>query len=238
MADQLRWFKVWTTLLIDMDNLPDEAIGRWTRLGCRTAAVGTNGTTVFASRGHLAAFLKVSEHCLEDALNMLPNVRVEEGKNRDGSLAVTFNKWHKYQSDSTAAQRMRSLRSKRRGEEIREEEIRKETTPLPPKGIRRALRAHKPEPEEFTRFWNAYPSDRRKGRQEAIAAWRSLRLTPAQVEQVTRSLASWTASPDWRKENGKYIPWPQKFLRKRRWEETVEAQPDELDFLRTVPESR
>lgn len=117
MADQLRWFKVWTSLLIDMDHLSNEAIGMWTRLGCRTAAVGTNGTSVFASREHLATFLKVPVEGIDRALKTLPNVVIEEGENRDGKVAVTFRKWSKYQSDSTGRNRMKALRSKRREEE-------------------------------------------------------------------------------------------------------------------------
>ena len=89
----------------------------------------------------------------------------------------------------------------------------------------RSARAETPLPEGFAEFWNAYPHDRRRGRQEALIAWRRLKLTPAQREQVMTSLESWKASEDWRKEDGKYVPWPQKFLNKRRWEETVEARP-------------
>lgn len=88
-------------------------------------------------------------------------------------------------------------------------------------GDRSALRAGR-SPDGFEQFWNSYPPTRRRGRQEAVEAWRSLRLTPAQVRQVFTSLASWKASEDWQKDDGKYIPWPQKFLRKRRWEEIVE----------------
>jgi hypothetical protein len=97
------------------------------------------------------------------------------------------------------------------------------TPPSPPPGGR-ALRAQGTVPEGFDRFWSAYPPTRRRGRQEAITAWRSLRLTPSQVQQVMASLESWKASRDWRKEAGKWIPWPQKFLRKRRWEETVDPE--------------
>lgn len=225
MADQLRWFKVWTSLLVDMDDVPDEIIGKWTRLGCRIALVGDNGRVKFNSREHLAAFLKIPADALETVTNRIPSVSIEEGQNRHGSLTVTFSKWPTYQRDSTAAQRQRASRAKRRGEETREEEIRKDTTPLPPKGSPAS-------PDGFDDFWKAYPKERRRGRFEALKAWRALKLTPAQVSQVMASLASWNTSADWRKDEGKFIPWPQKFLNRRRWEETVEREPDELDFLR------
>lgn len=104
------------------------------------------------------------------------------------------------------------------------------TPPAPLRGVR-ALRAHGTAPEGFDQFWNAYPASRRRGRQEAIDAWRRLKLTPAQVLQVMASLESWKQTRDWQKADGKYIPWPQKFLNKRRWEETVEPERSRLDDI-------
>lgn len=51
----------------------------------------------------------------------------EEWCTRDAEFVVTFKNWHIYQRDSTAAERMKALRSKRRGEEIRGDK--KRTTP-------------------------------------------------------------------------------------------------------------
>jgi hypothetical protein len=76
MADQKRWFKVWTSLLVDMDHLTPEAIGRWVRLGCRTALVGQRGAVTFDSPGHLAQFLRVPLDDLGPTLLTLPNVIV------------------------------------------------------------------------------------------------------------------------------------------------------------------
>jgi hypothetical protein len=97
----------------------------------------------------------------------------------------------------------------------------------------RSKKPSAPDPEGFLEFWKAYPQDRRKGRYEAVKAWRSIRPTPAQAAQIMASLESWKRSSDWQKGGGKYIPWPQKFLNRRRWEETVEpgSDPDELPRL-------
>lgn len=94
-------------------------------------------------------------------------------------------------------------------------------------------------PEGFEEFWQAYPKERRKGRFEAIAAWKKLNPDAAQVAQILRSLESWKASADWQKRDPetrepKWIPWPQKFLNKRRFEEIVEPRRsfDQLQPLR------
>lgn len=130
MADQKRWFKVWTSLLIDMDNVSDHLVGKWTRLGCRTALVGNAGTVLFDDWEHVARFLKVTVEDAKSCLQSLPSVSFEEGENRHGKVAVTFKKWVHYQEDSTRNQRARASRAKRRGEKTREEE--KRSTPLTP----------------------------------------------------------------------------------------------------------
>jgi hypothetical protein len=54
----------------------------------------------------------------------------EEWCTRHGDFVVTFANWSKYQEDTTARERAKALRSKKRGEEKRGEE----NPPNPPKG--------------------------------------------------------------------------------------------------------
>src|SRR5262245_51233004 len=123
MADQLRWFKVWTTILLDpgMAAMDLADIGRWARLGALATAVGERGILDFTQDGNaLLATLKVGDlEAAKCALLRLPGVHFEEGKNRYGGITVTFKNWRKYQLDSTVAFRMKTLRAKRRGEERR-----------------------------------------------------------------------------------------------------------------------
>jgi hypothetical protein len=136
MADQKRWFKVWTSLIVDMDALPNDVIGAWTRLGCRAALVGSQGRVIFTGWAHLARFWNVTVDDAQRLASLMPNVcvtvDVEEGTTRYGELTVTLKNWLKYQEDSTVAARMRALRSKRRGDKRRKEE----NPPLPPQGAR------------------------------------------------------------------------------------------------------
>lgn len=86
----------------------------------------------------------------------------------------------------------------------------------------------------FDAFWNDYPKSRRKGRYEAESAWRKLRPSPETSARIMASLAAWKSSDDWLKDGGKFIPWPQKFLNKHRWEEIPDPGrrgPDELEGL-------
>jgi len=77
-------------------------------------------------------------------------------------------------------------------------------------------------PAEFEQFWSLYPKSSRSGKQEAAQAWDRLQPSVETVTQIMRSLAAWELSKQWRKDNGEFIPWPQKFLRKGRWQEIPE----------------
>jgi hypothetical protein len=121
MADLKRWFKVWTSLLVDMDNLSDDLVGKWTRLGCRIALVGNAGTVQFDNWDHLARFFRVTVEDAAQVLLQLPGLSIDGGEKRDAAISVTMKKWHTYQEDSTAKERMRTLRAKRRGDKKRKE---------------------------------------------------------------------------------------------------------------------
>lgn len=141
MADLKRWFKVWTSILEDPEHsgLSLDDVGRWTRLGAMTALVGQNGRlTLREPAKRLCQALEVTDMgALKTAIGRLPNVHVEEGKNSPRTFCVTWKNWLKYQRDSTAADRMRALRSKRRGEERRGDETRRESSPYTgPPGLR------------------------------------------------------------------------------------------------------
>jgi hypothetical protein len=128
VADLKRWFKVWTSVLDDPSHsdLALEDVGRWCRLGAMMALVGEGGRlAVTRPATRLCQVLEVAT--LDDALvaiKRLPNVHVEEGKTVYDAYTVTFKNWSKYQVDRTVGERVKRLRSKRRGEERREEEKR------------------------------------------------------------------------------------------------------------------
>lgn len=133
MADQKRWFKVWTSILNDPTflGLPDEVLGRWTRLGAWIASHGDKGRLT-APESAFRHVLRIPVNLsLKDNVCMLPHVVFEEGKTDNGTFTVIMEKWSKYQEDSTAYERLKRHRSKHndngvRGEEKRGEETRRE----------------------------------------------------------------------------------------------------------------
>jgi len=69
----------------------------------------------------------------------------------------------------------------------------------------------------FTAFWDAYPKHVKK--QDAEKAW--LRLNPSEelTQTIINHVLKMRASPDWQKEQGKYIPYPASYLNGKRWED-------------------
>ncbi len=123
MADQKRWFKVWTSILDNPEfkEMSLEDIGRWLLLGASTALNGDEGRLEVPGNGrHLCDLLRVDDlAAAQKTLNRIPSVVFEEPEKRHGARAVTWRNWHKYQVDTTMADRARASRSKKRGEEKR-----------------------------------------------------------------------------------------------------------------------
>lgn len=136
MAEQKRWFKVWTSILSNarFDTERPEGIewlGRFLWLAAYAAVHGKNGHVgiphVTLERKLRASLAQIRTDSVFKNVNFSPS-------KCDGEISVTFKNWHKYQIDSsvdrTARWRQNVTEQKRR-EEIRREEIRREETYSP-----------------------------------------------------------------------------------------------------------
>lgn len=73
----------------------------------------------------------------------------------------------------------------------------------------------------FDRFWAAYP--KKKGREDARRAWEKLRPDSDLLDVMVAAIAAQLGSDDWRKDLGRYIPYPATWLRGARWTDAVEV---------------
>lgn len=74
----------------------------------------------------------------------------------------------------------------------------------------------------FAEFWAAYP--RRVGKAKAMEAWRKLKPDPALCGQMLKAIAAQSATADWQRDDGKFIPHPTTWLHGRRWEDEIPAK--------------
>ncbi len=79
----------------------------------------------------------------------------------------------------------------------------------------------------FEVFWQLYPNKR--SREAAARAWKKLAPSAALAETVLAALADQMVSDEWRREGGRFIPFPAKWLNGKRWE-------DQLAANETVPD--
>lgn len=69
----------------------------------------------------------------------------------------------------------------------------------------------------FDAFWTLFPN--KKAKQDAAKAWAKLKPDTDLQDKITQAIAAQSASDDWRKDNGKFIPHPATWLNGRRWED-------------------
>lgn len=74
-------------------------------------------------------------------------------------------------------------------------------------------------PPGFDEFWAAYP--RHVAKQDAVKAFAKLRADDALLRRILDSLAAAKASPDWRKDDGRFVPHAATWLNGKRWEDEL-----------------
>lgn len=81
----------------------------------------------------------------------------------------------------------------------------------------------------FSEFYSHYP--RKVGKAAALRAWDKIKPDYSLVEVMIRALSVQALSPDWEKENGRFIPHPATWLNGRRWEDQIAAPKTESSNL-------
>ena len=84
---------------------------------------------------------------------------------------------------------------------------------------------------DFDRFWEAYP--RKAGKE---AARRAFQQADVPVGVLVDAISVQRNSEQWRREGGRYIPFPANWLNQRRWEDQPPnpAQPPPLPGVRHI----
>ena len=77
-------------------------------------------------------------------------------------------------------------------------------------------------PSAFGVFWNAYP--KKEAKKDAASVFEKLNPNPELLAVILAALATKSASFDWTKEDGKYVPLPATWLRAERWTDEGVAQ--------------
>lgn len=85
-------------------------------------------------------------------------------------------------------------------------------------------------PPGFDVFWTAYPRKQAKG--AAIKAYARLRADDDLQAAMLAALRRQADSDDWKRDGGKWIPYPATWINDRRWEDELPGVNDDPYGLR------
>jgi phage replication O-like protein O len=74
---------------------------------------------------------------------------------------------------------------------------------------------------EFLAFWSAYP--RKSNKDKALLAWQETEGKRPSMEELLAALRRQAATPQWASDAGTYIPYPDRWLREKRWEDEIQT---------------
>lgn len=80
----------------------------------------------------------------------------------------------------------------------------------------------------FAKFYRLYPN--KKGKANALKAWKKLKLTDDLINQIFDGLGRYCVSADWLKDGGQFVPHPATWLNGRRWEDEVKPATNVRQF--------
>lgn len=79
-------------------------------------------------------------------------------------------------------------------------------------------------PSGFVEFWSIYPKTRRVAKRDCLKKWK-LHKFEAIADRIIADVRRQSASEQWTKDEGRFVPMPSTYLNQRRWEdaESVDA---------------
>lgn len=160
------------------------------------------------------------EKDFDRALDVLANVGLVERYTVDGRIYLQVNQFDEHQPNlhKRTASRFPECpgNDRRYRANLRESNLR-ESNPEENPEPRAALRIAD---TLFEAFWAAYP--KKKSKDDAKRAWDKRRPDSDLSAVMLRALERQKQSPDWQKEQGRYIPHPATWLNQGRWTDEVE----------------
>jgi len=85
--------------------------------------------------------------------------------------------------------------------------------------------------QRFEEFWQVWPKTRRKGKGRALTEWLKLKPSKELTDKIIAAVNAQKKQSSWQTENGKYIPYPAKWLKDAYYEDEVteDKETSEID---------
>lgn len=78
--------------------------------------------------------------------------------------------------------------------------------------------------KQFDKFWQAYP--RKVSKKQAQKSWKKINPSLELFEKILKALEMVKQTEQWKKDNGKFIPYPATWLNQERWTDEINMMQD------------
>ena len=169
-------------------------------------------------RKKMAEELRSTEKKIRTALELLAKCDIVGIETANSFSIITLKNWGVYQSDET--QRAKEGPTEGQGRANEGPQSKKD-------------RKKEQYTEDFEDFWKAYPKKVSKG--AAAKEWAAYRPP---LDECLKTLTWQKLSVDWTKEGGKYIPDPERWIKKQRWLDEQASVTPNYDPMTHWPDGR
>lgn len=201
-----------------------------------TVPVGRTETEVFVKRGQFifgrksaAKKLKMKPSTLwkrMEKLKDMRNIDIESNTNFSLVSVIKYDSYQGLENNGGTESNHRGTTGEPLGNTYKN--VKKDENEKEEKDLR--------EKSEFDQFFSHYPSQRRKDRPDAWAAWKQTRKDRPTTPLLLEALDRHKRQDSWQNNNGKFIPYPANWLRALSWNDEIEqsGQAETSDYLDKV----
>lgn len=88
----------------------------------------------------------------------------------------------------------------------------------------------------FALFWDAYP--KKKAKANAQKAFNKINPDEKLFSEIMDAVLLWSKSDEWKRDGGKFIPYPASWLNARRWEDEMDSADISINFFGFIEQCR
>lgn len=90
--------------------------------------------------------------------------------------------------------------------------------------------------KQFDKFWQAYP--KKVSKKQAQKSWKKINPSLELFEKILKALEMVKQTEQWKKDNGKYVPYPATWLNQERWTDEIKMMRDNKPVNEQEPKKK
>ena len=90
--------------------------------------------------------------------------------------------------------------------------------------------------KQFDKFWQAYP--KKVSKKQAQKSWKKINPSLELFEKILKALEMVKQTEQWKKDNGKFIPYPATWLNQERWADEIKMMQDNKPVNEQEPKKK